>query len=37
MTRPSDVPTVISPSALDLPPTQSVDITEWVATGECAG
>lgn len=29
MTRPSDVPTVISPSALDLPPTHSVDITDW--------
>ena len=37
MTRPSDVPTVISPSALDLPPTQSVDITDWVAAGDYAG
>ena len=37
MMHPSDVPTVISPSALELPPTQSVDITDWVVTGEYAG
>lgn len=32
--RRSEVQTVISPSAVDLPPTQSVDITAWAATGE---
>jgi hypothetical protein len=37
MTRPSDVPAVISPSALELPPTRSVDITDWDATGKYAG
>ena len=37
MTRPTVVPTVISPSALDLPPTQTVDITDWVAVGQPAG
>ncbi|SEN34123.1 hypothetical protein SAMN05216281_106126 [Cryobacterium luteum] len=30
----TDLVAVISPSAVDLPPTQSLDITDWVATGE---
>ncbi len=29
--RPGDAQAVISPAAIDLPPTQSVDITDWVA------
>lgn len=37
MMRPGpDVREAISPSAIDLPPTQSVDITDWVAVGDYA-
>ena len=35
--RRSEVQTVISPSAVDLPPTQSVDITDWIAAVNDAG
>jgi hypothetical protein len=33
MMHPAEPQPVISPSAIDLPPTQSVDITDWVAAG----
>ncbi|WP_255411805.1 hypothetical protein [Cryobacterium sp. Y11] len=38
MMRPAaDLVAVISPSAIDLPPTRSVDITDWVAVGNHPG
>ena len=32
----ADLVAAISPSAIDLPPTQSVDITDWVTVREYA-
>ena len=37
MMRPTGDLMVISPSDIDLPPTESVDITDWVAAVDYAG
>ena len=38
MTRPTDEGlAVISPAAIDLPPTRSIDITDWVVEVDPAG